>query len=76
MADLMISKGPFNHCTLKNYWLKGESYHDKVLSIKKELFEKPSEMINTYTIGVYGIESTHFSILFLDNFNNVIRIHY
>ena len=75
-VDLFINKGLFNLTTVKNYWLKGESFKDKEIMVTKQLFKSPQDMIDTYTIGVFGKRDSKFSIMYLDNFDNIIRLHY
>ena len=76
VVDLFINKGLFNLTTNNKYWKKAENFVDKELVITKEMFKKEKHMVDTYTIGVYGINDSHFSILWADNFHNVLHINY
>ena len=74
--DLFINKGLFNLTTTKRYWKKAENFVDKELVITKDMFKKEKHMVDTYTIGVYGKNDSTFSILWADNFHNVLHINY
>lgn len=75
-VDLFINRGLNNLPTVKSYWVKGENFKDKEIIVTKKMFKSTAEMIDTYTIGVFGKRDSRFSVMFLDNFDNIIRLHY
>lgn len=75
-ADLYLNQGMFNFTTLNHYWKKRATYKGDEIMIKKSMFKNEGDIVGTYTIGIYGQKTSNFSILYLPEFANLIRIHY
>ena len=75
-ADVYLNKGMFNFTTLNHYWKRRVSYKNDELVITKDMFKHPNDIIGTYTVGVYAKKSAIYSISFLPEFANIIRIRY
>ena len=75
-ADLYINPGLFNFTTTDFYWKKSTTFKGDELVITPDLFEKPEDVVDVYTIGVYGKELAEYSILFSPNFDSLIKLKY
>lgn len=75
-ADLYIGKGESEFPTLKRFWKKSVSSHGDTLVVDKKLFENQEEIVGTYVIGVYGKTNAIFTLLWLPDFKNMIKIKF
>ena len=75
-ADLYINPGMFNFTTTDFYWKKSATYKGDEIIITKSMFDKPAKIVNTYTIGVYARDSSEYSVLFMPEFSNLIKVQY
>lgn len=75
-ADLFINPGMFNFTTTDFYWKKSATYKGDEITITKDMFADPQKLIDTYTIGVHARTASEYSVLFMPEFSNLIKIHY
>lgn len=75
-ADLFINPGMFNFTTNDFYWKKSATYKGDEITITKDMFADPLKIANTYTIGVHGRSAAEYSVLFMPEFSNLIKMQY
>jgi hypothetical protein len=75
-ATMYISKNDDEFPTEHNHWKKTNRGKGDEITITQDLFEDPRKMTGIYVIGVRGNEKTHFSLLFMPEFKNLIKMKY
>lgn len=75
-ADLYINPGMFNFTTSDVYWQKSASYKGDEITITEDMFADPENVVGTYTVGVHARTDSEYSILFMPEFSNLIKMHY
>lgn len=75
-SEMYLNKGFNNLPNLKNYWLKGEGTDSQVLHLTSKHFQENSEMVDSFTLGIYGKYDSEFSVILVSSDHNLIQIEY
>lgn len=74
-VSLFLEKGMNEYPTIERYWKKSVSSSGDVITVQKTEYQT---VLTSYAFicGVYGNKESSFSILFLPDFQNVIRVEF
>ena len=75
-AKLYINDGSESLPTQKKYWKKTKSPKGDEIVVTKHQLVSESRKIGRYFIGVHGMTDARFSILYLPNFENLMKISF
>ena len=75
-AEMYLDRTAEEFPTNKRYWKKGSGTRGDELVITQDMFTKPQEMVGSFVVGVRGVENAKFSLLFLPEFHNLIKVRY
>jgi hypothetical protein len=75
-ADLYIGRGESEFPTLKRFWKRSASSHGDTIVVEKKSLANPEDIVGTYVLGVYGKTNAIFTILWIPDFKNMIKIKF
>jgi len=75
-ASIFMSKGDEDLPTEKRYWKKSTGTKGDEIIITQDMFDDPKEIVGKYVVGVRGNAQSHFSVLFMPEFKNLVKMRF
>lgn len=75
-ASMFMSRGEEDFPTEKRHWKKSSGTKGDEIIITQDMFDDPKQIVSTYVIGVKGNTQSHFSVLFMPEFKNLVKMRF
>lgn len=75
-AAMFINRGDHNLPTIKKFWRKSTNLNGDEIVVTKADIAKDAGNSNLFYVGVTGVEAAKYSLLFLPNFKNLIKVSF
>ena len=73
---MFINKGHKNLPNKEHFWMKSEGFGTQEIVVTKDMLKEINNTQYTFSLGIFGVQDSQFSILMVDEFKNVLKVTY